>query len=307
MSALLVLLLAVALDLFLGEPPARVHPVVLMGRLISVLRDRARPKKLDGLAIALVLILASAGIGHLLIVAGNRLEIYGVPLGLLVAVYLLKSTFAIRCLLNTSAKIGCMIRDDMNEARKNLMAMVSRETANLSPSQATSAVIESLFENFVDSVLSPIFYFLLFTPFGLGVEAALAFKAISTMDSMLGYRTEALKEMGFVAARLDDLANWLPARLSLLPMIMSSPMRADEIFNAVRLYHASTPSPNSGWPMAAGAGALGLRLEKPGVYSINDGGRDPDPSDIPRALGTMGGVILVTLVLFSMALLAGGW
>jgi len=188
-----------------------------------------------------------------------------------------------------------MIEQDINQARKMLPALVGRETEGLTPAHAASAVIESLSENYVDSILSPIFYYLLFQPVGLGLEAALAFKAISTMDSMIGYKTPALKELGFAGARLDDLANFIPARLSIVLMALASQRKALDTIKAARKYHSATPSPNSGWPMAACAGALGIRLEKPGFYILLQEGKEPSTLDIPRALRLMQATIGLTL------------
>ncbi|MCX6668457.1 MAG: cobalamin biosynthesis protein [Methanothrix sp.] len=286
-----VFLLAVAYDLLLGEPPARIHPVVWIGKLIAYLRARARPTRINGLALAIVVITSTTLTGHLLVVALGQFPL----LPLLISAYLLKSTFSIRCLLKVSADIGRMIDQDINQARKMLPALVGRETASLTRAQATSAVIESLSENYVDSILSPIFYYLLFSPIGLGLEAALAFKAISTMDSMVGYRTPDLKELGFAGARLDDLANFIPARLSILLMALASPARAGDVIKAALKYHSATPSPNSGWPMAACAGSLGIRLEKPGFYVLLEEGREPGTSDVPRALRLMQVTIALTL------------
>jgi adenosylcobinamide-phosphate synthase len=286
-----VFLLAVAYDLLLGEPPARIHPVVWIGKLIAYLRARARPTRVNGFALAIVVITSTTLTGHLLVVALGQFPLFP----LLISAYLLKSTFSIRCLLKVSADIGRMIDQDINQARKMLPALVGRETASLTRAQATSAVIESLSENYVDSILSPIFYFLLFSPIGLGLEAALAFKAISTMDSMVGYRTPDLKELGFAGARLDDLANFIPARLSILLMALASLARAGDVIRAALKYHSATPSPNSGWPMAACAGALGIRLEKPGFYVLLEEGREPGTSDVPRALMFMQVTIALTL------------
>jgi len=202
-----------------------------------------------------------------------------------------------------------MIDRDMEEAKAMLPALVGRDTASLSKSQASSAVIESLSENYLDSILSPIFYYLLFAPLGLGLEAALAFKAISTMDSMIGYKTRGLKEIGFAGARLDDLANFIPARLSIIPIALARPARAGAAIRAALRYHKATPSPNSGWPMAACAGALDIRLEKPGYYVLLDEGAEPQTSDVPRALGLMQTAIALTLafallILFSWPLKA---
>ena len=211
-ESLAVFLLAIAFDILLGEPPARVHPVVWIGKFIAFLRAHARPTRAGGIALAIAVIVATVLSGHLAVKAAGYVPL----LPLLVSAYLFKSTFAIRCLLQVSRDIGQMIDRDMEEAKSMLPALVGRDTTSLSRSQASSAVIESLSENYVDSILSPIFYYLLFAPLGLGLEAALAFKAISTMDSMIGYKTRGLKELGFAGAKLDDLANFIPARLSIL-------------------------------------------------------------------------------------------
>ncbi|HII06177.1 MAG TPA: cobalamin biosynthesis protein [Methanotrichaceae archaeon] len=293
---LAVLLLAVAIDLVLGEPPARLHPVVLIGRLISALKRRARPSRTYGAGVALLVILSSAAAGHLLIAAGDLVSFLGLSLGIFVSAYLLKSTIAIRCLIETSSEIGRLVEEDFEGAKKLLPALVSRNPEGLTKSQATSAVIESLSENYVDTVVSPLFYFLLFSPLGLGVEAALAYKATNTLDSMLGYKTEELKNLGFVSAKLDDLANWVPARLSLLAMAAARPRRAGQVLKIAFRDHDATPSPNSGWPMAAAAGALGIRLEKPGVYVVGEGGSNPTTKDLAPALRLVGTAIALTLI-----------
>jgi adenosylcobinamide-phosphate synthase len=290
-ESIAIFLLAVAYDLLLGEPPARIHPVVWIGKLISFLRAHARPTKAMGFALAAAVIIITVLAGSFLVWAANPIPF----LPILVCAYLLKSTFAMRCLLQVSSDIGKMIDQDMNEANKMLPALVGRETAQLSKAQAASAVIESLSENYVDSILSPIFYYLLFAPFGLGLEAALAFKAISTMDSMLGYKTRGLKELGFAGAKLDDLANFIPARLSILFMALAHPGKAADTLRTAFRYHAATPSPNSGWPMSACAGALGIRLEKPGFYTLHEEGAEPQTSDIPKAIGFMKAAIGLTL------------
>ena len=302
---LTVLLLAIAIDLILGEPPARIHPVVLIGKVIAALKRRAKPSRAWGAGVALLVIFSAAGAGHLLIEAFDRIQFLGLSLGIFVSAYLLKSTIAIRCLIETSEGIGKLVENDFDEAKKLLPALVSRNPDGLTRTQATSAVIESLSENYVDTVVSPLFYYLLFSPLSLGVETALAFKATNTLDSMLGYKTEKLKNLGFASAKIDDLANWVPARLSLLFIAAARLTRAKETIETALRDHAATPSPNSGWPMAAAAGALGTRLEKPGVYVVGEGLRVPSTEDIKPALRlaetaialTVAGSVLV-LVLF---------
>jgi len=290
-ESLAVFLLAIAFDILLGEPPAKVHPVVWIGRLITFLRTKAKPSKAGGIALAIIVIAATVLSGHLMVRAAGYVPL----LPLLVSAYLLKSTFAIKCLLEVSRDIGLMIDRDMNEAKSMLPALVGRDTSSLSKSQASSAVIESLSENYVDSILSPIFYYLLFAPLGYGLEAALAFKAVSTMDSMIGYKTRGLKEIGFAAAKLDDLANYIPARLSILFIALARPASASAALRAALRDHGRTPSPNSGWPMAALAGALNIRLEKSGYYVLVAKGAEPKTSDVLRALRLMQTAIALTL------------
>ena len=301
-ESMAVFLLAVAFDILIGEPPVRIHPVVWIGRLISFLRARAGPTKVQGILLAITVIAVSVLAAHLLVRAAGVLPV----LPLLVGAYLLKSTFAIRCLLETSSNIGRMIEQDIEVAKQMLPALVGRDTSSLRPAQASSAVIESLSENYVDSILSPIFYYILFTPLGLGLEAAIAFKAISTMDSMIGYKKPGLKELGYAGARLDDLMNWIPARLSIILIALARPRGALSAIRAALKYHSATPSPNSGWPMAAAAGSLGIRLEKPGQYILLEENPDPKTQDIPRAIGLMQSAIALTLLAAIISLVLSG-
>ena len=290
-EALAVFLLAAAYDILLGEMPARIHPVVWIGRLISFLRLRFPASKIGGMALALVVIAVTVLSGHLLVRAAGYLPL----LPLLLSAFLLKSTFSMRCLLQVSSDIGRAIEEDMDRARSMLPALVGRDTASLSQGQASSAVIESLSENYVDGILSPIFYYVLFSPLGLGLEAALAFKAVSTMDSMVGYKTKGLRELGYAGARADDLLNFIPARLSIFSIALARPLQAGAALAAAIRFHGRTPSPNSGWPMAACAGALGLRLEKPGSYVLLDEGKEPQTSDVPLAIGLIQRAIFLIL------------
>lgn len=306
-SPLSVLILALLIDIALGEPPAALHPVVITGRAVDRLRRMMPRRRLAGLAISVLVISGVALAGGALIrlahATGALAPEIGDILALIVSAYLLKSTFAFRCLISTSGEIGRLIEDDLDAAKGLLPALVSRDPVNLTHAQARSAVIESLSENYVDTIVSPLFYYVLFSFVGLGVEAALAFKAVSTMDSMLGYRTEELREIGYVPARLDDILNWIPARLSLPLLMLSSPGKSGDILRACMRYHSATPSPNSGWPMAAAAGALGTRMEKPGVYTILDDGREPESRDVSSAISLIGRAMALAALLSALLLI----
>jgi len=281
---LAVLILAVTFDLLVGEPPAKIHPVVWIGKLISFTQRHAQQTYFYGFLISIIVISITVIFGSILVWIAGHIAFFGT----VVAAYLLKSTFTLRCLIQTSSDIGKMIDQDLSKARDMLPALVGRDVKNLNKSQAASAVIESLSENYVDSLISPIFFFLLFEPLGFGLQAALGFKAISTMDSMLGYKNEGLKELGFAPARMDDLANFIPARISIFFIALAQPNKAIMAISTAFRYHKSTPSPNSGWPMSACAGSIGVRLEKPGYYVLHDEGKEPDTSDIRPALELIG-------------------
>lgn len=287
-----VLILAVLLDIFIGEPMSVFHPVVWFGKIIDVCKDIAlrHPSRISGLIMVIACILAAYLLAVLVVFA---MGIAPPVVGILIGAYFLKSTFSIRMLSQKAWDIGTLLvgisdgsgvdgeMHTMESIRKRLPVFVSRDVSDITPSGATSAVIESVSENFVDGILSPLFYYALF-----GLHGALVYKMINTMDSMVGYRNKKYVDVGFVAAKLDDIANWIPARISVLyimlgAVLFSHPMRA---FKVAMSDWANTPSPNSGWPMAAVAGALGIRLEKKDVYVLGKELEVPQGGDIAQAV-----------------------
>jgi adenosylcobinamide-phosphate synthase len=275
----LVLLLAAGIDIFLGEPPAAVHPVVWIGKLINILKDAAPQthRKLYGTAMALCCVFFAALLGYSVLYIA---ALPGIPrvLALLLEAYFLKATFAINCLLSPAREIYSHLEADrLENVRELLPIYVSRNPSKLNTTQMSSAVVESVSENYVDGILSPIFYYALFGEFGL--VAAYAFKAVNTLDSMVGYKTEPYRELGYFSAKLDDVLNWIPARISVIFILAAAftvalvPKKQGKINPLNSLKSAlkdgmKTPSPNSGYPMAATAGALGVKLEKPDNYIL---------------------------------------
>jgi len=277
-----VLFLAILLDIMIGEPPVFMHPVVWMGNLINFFVSLApkRHRKAYGLFMA-------AFCAGTALLAAMAIFSFGEGLiQLIIAAFFLKSTFSIRML--TVSALG--IRKDLEggnieKVRSDLKTFVGRNTSKLNASQSASAVIESLSESFVDGIIAPLFYFLLF-----GIPGALVYRMINTLDSMVGYKKEPFKELGYASARLDDIANWVPARLSLLFIFMASIFLGKPL-EAVRTCirdHGKTASPNSGWSMAAVAGALGVRLEKVGYHVLGEKYGEPQGFHISRAAGIVG-------------------
>jgi adenosylcobinamide-phosphate synthase len=285
-----VLALAVLLDLLLGEAPAGLHPVVWMGSALSRLERLAPsgegPRMAFGSVVAVALPAAWAVLAW---AVGRRLP----PIGQAV---LLKPTFAGAALLAAGASVeGALRAERLPEARQALGALVSRATSGLDTELASSAAIESLAENFVDSWLAPHLMYALG-----GLPLAYAYRAVNTADAMWGYRDARYEHLGNAVARLDDACNWLPARLGalLLALVSGAPVRSLAV---CRRDASQTASPNAGQVMAAAAGALDVRLEKVDHYVLHAEARTPTPSDIARARRLIGRGMLLSAAMCAVA------
>jgi adenosylcobinamide-phosphate synthase len=261
------------LDCALGEPPVSLHPTVWMGHAISAARARRRATSSAGsFAEGLVTVLGVTAASAL---SARALRALG-PLGTGVA---LKPALSLRALLEAGRAVErALAAGRLEEARRLLSYhLVSRDTADLDASLVAGAAISSLAENLSDSVVAPLIAFRV-----AGLGGAYAYRAINTADAMLGYHTPELEWFGKPAARLDDVVNWLPARLSaaLIAVASGAPRAA---LSVARADARRCPSPNGGWPMAAMAGALGVVLVKRGVYTLHAAGRPPGTADLRRA------------------------
>ncbi|MBN2109582.1 MAG: cobalamin biosynthesis protein [Methanosarcinaceae archaeon] len=287
----IILFLAYAMDLAFNEPPFAVHPVVWMGNLISKLRKIEPPKyrKAYGVLLALITITFAAAIAYAVLLVFSIEAIPGI-VRFLIAAYFLKATFAVRCLFEAAREIRSKLETGkLVEARQGLSMYVSRNTSKLDESHISSAIIETVSENYVDGILTPLLFYACFGTWGL--VAAYVFKATSTLDSMVGYKDEKHLHIGWFSAKLDDLLNWIPARLSIFFIFLGSSVialslksykkisPADAVSLALSDGH-NTPSPNSGYPMAAIAGALRIRLEKPNTYILGKDNAYPVQEDV---------------------------
>ncbi|MEP6622743.1 MAG: adenosylcobinamide-phosphate synthase CbiB, partial [bacterium] len=196
---------------------------------------------------------------------------------------LLKPALSVRALLSAGRQVERALMDGDLERARQLLSwhLVSRNTTGLSASQVAGAAIASLAENVSDSVVAPLLAYRLG-----GMPAAYGYRFANTADAMLGYRTPELEWFGKPAARLDDLFNLAPSRATAVLIALVAGVARGSTRESLRVAWddaGQTPSPNGGWPMAAMAGALGVRLEKRGVYVLGDHLREPRPSDIGRA------------------------
>jgi len=282
---------ALLLDLLLGDPRGYPHPVRVMGwaieRLEGPLRRSFRPR-LAGAVLWAVVTGSSFVAAQGLILLGATIHRW---VGLGVHLLLLWTALALRDLDRESRDVYEALKDgDLPRARRMLSRIVGRDTDGLPRSEVIRAAVESVAENSVDGVLSPIFYALLG-----GAPLAMAFKAVSTLDSMVGHRDERYREFGTVSARADDLLNFLPARISacLIPVAaLLLGMDWRESWRCILRDRKKSPSPNAGVPEAAFAGALGIALGGPLSYGgrryelpeIGPRSKDREPEDILRAM-----------------------
>ncbi|NUE01905.1 cobalamin biosynthesis protein CobD [Halorubraceae archaeon YAN] len=291
------LIIATALDTLFAEPPARLHPIVFLGRVIEPVDGTYdRPLLVGTLAAVCIPIGFAAVLGGIVYLVGVVVP----QVAPVVAGVLLFTLFSQRMLLDTARSVITATADDLETARHDLRALAGRDAAGLSPEQIRSAATESVAENLADGLVGPLGAFtigaLSVTVLGasvfasavptspavalaVGIAAASWVKAVNTMDSMIGYRS---KRVGTPSARLDDLVMWIPARISACFISLAVPS-PDPLLSA-RRWAQNPPSPNSGWPMATLAGALHVKLEKPGVYTLNELASLPTVSEALRGV-----------------------
>ena len=295
MDILLILSVALAIDLALGEPPRLIHPVVWVGKVASLLER-------GGLRSPLVQFIYGAG------VAAVTIALFTVPAyfmlyylkGLnfvayvIIGAVLLKLTFSLKELRRAALRVkGLLLRGKLDEARSELRSLVGRNTRDLPEPLVVSATVESVAENISDSFVAPLFYFLL-----LGVPGAVAYRVVNTLDAMVGYHGK-YEYLGKFASKLDDVLNFVPARLTVLLLVSASFLTKGggrDSWRVALSEHSKTESPNAGWTMAAMAGGLGVRLEKVGHYRLGKADVRLTPQTIDAALK----LTLISMLLWSL-------
>jgi adenosylcobinamide-phosphate synthase len=269
-----------------------------MGKLTKALEHyfkNPNPKieKLNGFFLALIIILVFT-----LPVYFGLFFIYtwlGFLFYALMAIVILKLTICIKLETDWAEAVAKAIESgDIEEARK-YSHFSRRDSKNLTGEQISSAVIESMAENLIDFKLSPILSYAF-----LGVSGAVAFRAVNTLDGMVGFKDREHIHIGWFSATLDTIVNYIPARLTAVLIVFASAILGEDYKNAwiiARRDHAKTPSRNHGWPMAAMAGALRVRLEKPGQYILGEQGETLSSSKIIHALKIRNAVVILCIVL----------
>ena len=272
-DSVLILLIALLIDFVFGEVPDRIHPTVWMGKVISFLKPKIRDpnpwdEKLNGTLLALFVI-GLFSLPAYFIILWTR-QFLGWVLYIFVAAVLLKMTFAVKCMGQYTVPIAHAVeKGDVDSARRLLPFIVRREPSSLTEKQVISAAVESIAESSTDGITSSFFYFALF-----GVPGAIAYRVVNTLDSMVGYKDDVHKNIGWFSANFDTIANYIPTRLTAVLMVLSAAILEENWRNSWRIMkrdRRALSSANAGWTIAAMAGALGTQLEKPGFYKLGDG------------------------------------
>ncbi len=298
-------------DWLFGDPPNKYHPVAWLGRLIDywvpLLKGGAEKAKGATFAVSLVITVALAI--HFMMFASMFFA--GIVALAVTSGLILKITIALRGMeCHARAIMSCLENDNLPGARQNLSMIVRRRTDDLDEQHILSATIECVSESTVDGITAPLLYYSLFGPAG-----AFAYRTINTLDSMLGYKDDYFREIGWMSARLDTLANYVPARITAFLMIVSAKMLGADWKNSLSILqrdHTKTFSPNAGYPMATMAGALRVRLEKIDHYSLGD---EQEQASVQKCRAAISIMKLTTLLfcfcvsapIISILYVAGWW
>lgn len=307
---ILALILALVIDVIFGELPAKIHPVVIIGSVIEFFKRMfiGIRNRMSGL---LVVICVCVVLSIVIFIIYYICSVNVVLLFIIFSI-LLSSTFSVNMLLQTAVDVEDALNQDIDKARQLVSYLVSRNTDELTEGFIVSAAIESLTENITDSYVAPVLYYFIFAvvilirPFDCQLYILLMvpvlYRIFNTLDAMLGYRTEELEKIGFVPAKIDDVLNYVPSRISGLFMVASAYILGLDGKNAYRIMLRDArkcPSPNSGYTMATTAGSLNIQLVKKETYILGDDNKDITKDDISKAVR----LSKLTMILFTIIIL----
>ena len=298
------------IDWLFGDPPNKYHPVAWFGQLIGFFLPRLKggSEKAKGALFVISIVIIVALAAHFLVFASGYLV--GLIALVMVSAIILKLTIAIKGMEGHSRAImNSLEACDLKGTRHNLSMIVRRETDDLDEQHILSATIECISESTVDGITGPIFYYSL-----LGPAGAFAYRAINTLDSMVGYPDDYFKDIGWMSARLDTAANYIPARVTAFLMVIAAKILGADWENSLNILqrdHDKTSSPNAGYPMATMAGALRIRLEKIGHYTLGDNQEPVTLEKCKEAISIMKLTTLLFCMIVSVPIMAvlymAGW
>ena len=304
------LLFSLAIDVIFGELPTKVHPVVIIGSIITFFKNIFIniKNRFSGL---LLVICSGISVSVRLLILYVICQVNIILLFIVFAI-LLSSTYSINMLLKTAIDVKDDLDESIDKARKSVSYLVSRNTGELTESFIVSAVIESLTENITDSYVAPIFYYTIFGiiiliwPFNNQLFYLLLipmlYRMFNTLDAMVGYKTDELSDIGFVPAKIDDILNYIPSRIAGIYVVISAyllKLNGKNSYKIMRRDARKCPSPNSGYTMATTAGALDIQLVKKDTYVLGDVNKEIDKEDITKAVN----LSKLTIILFTFTVL----
>lgn len=304
------LLLSLVIDIVLGELPTKIHPVVIIGSLISFFKNKfiGIKNKISGFMTVLGVCIVSSVILYIIYLITS----VNIILFMVIFSILLSSTFSVNMLLQTAVDVKDAFDESIDKARQLVSYLVSRDTEELTESFIVSATIESLTENITDSFVAPVFYYFIFGLIILNYPIydqlfyllliPMLYRMFNTMDAMLGYETDELINIGFFPAKIDDLLNFIPSRIAGVFIVISAYILKLDGKNAYRIMRRDArkcPSPNSGYTMATAAGALNIQLIKKDTYILGDDNKVITKDDISNAVN----LSKLTLTLFTITII----
>lgn len=300
-----------ALDLIIGDPYSFPHPVRYIGKLISIVEKQIRKitssdkgLKIAGFFLWFIVVGATFGITTLVLqlFKFNKLAYF------IVNTILIYTTLATKCLKDESVKIYKVLKTgDLEKSRIQLSYIVGRDTTNLNEKEIVRATVETVAENTVDGIIAPLFY-----GFIGGAPLAMAYKAVNTLDSTVGYKNDKYYYLGFASAKIDDIANYIPARLGVVLLSLGSLFAGFNFKDALKIGirdRKNHKSPNCAFSEGAVAGALGIQLGGTNVYfgkevykpTIGDKTREIEIEDIVRTNKIMYSSSIISIIIFTVA------
>ncbi|KDR96505.1 adenosylcobinamide-phosphate synthase [Peptoclostridium litorale DSM 5388] len=271
-SFLTIIIVAAAMDFILGDPHSWPHPIIYIGRMISAYEKLVRrvfPNRLrlGGFLLAGFSVVTVAAAVSLLLHAAGMLGSWAV---VTLLTYLLYTSLAAKCLKDEALKVyRSLLEGDIQKSRKLLSYLVGRDTSSLKPHEVTRAVVETVAENTIDGVLAPMFWIVAGALVGYPVQFVFIYKTVNTLDSMVGYIQEPYREIGFASAKLDDVLNYIPARIGSVLMVVAGGIAGFDASSGMRIMirdRKNHKSPNCAYPEAAAAGLMNIRLGGTNTY-----------------------------------------
>lgn len=318
LESLIIVGFALMLDFVFGDPKNKYHPTAWIGGFIAKLTPlgQNQNQKIEQLGGIFVVSIPIGIVVTLLMILDFGISFLTTDwitlvVSVVIGILLLKTTIAIKGMERYAmAVVESLETDDMDSARANLSMIVKRNTSNLDRNHVISGVLESVSENTVDGITGPLFYYAIF-----GLPGAFVYRIINTADSMIGYKTDLFKNLGWFAATSDTVLNYIPSRLTGFVMIIASAILQNnwkESYKIMIRDGKKTPSPNAGYPMAALAGALGTKFEKINHYKLGDGEITLTKEHVSSAISIMKltsilffGIVIIPII--SVLTLIGWW